>query len=96
LLSARGDQLYRQQTRDSLSEARMWYVQALQMLGPRPTLPLALAWDAPTLNEASSADNLRLLQLEQLVEQQLPHLAPASVPQITVVNGPFRAPVDAA
>ncbi|MGP5331231.1 Tc toxin subunit A-related protein [Pseudomonas helleri] len=96
LLSARGDHLYRQQTRDSLSEARMWYVQALQMLGPRPTLPLALAWDAPTLNEASSADNLRLLQLEQMVEQQLPHLAPASVPQITVVNGPFRAPVDAA
>lgn len=96
LLSARGDQLYRQQTRDSLSEARMWYVQALQMLGPRPTLPLALAWDAPTLNEASSADNLRLLQLEQMFEQQLPLLAPASVPQITVVNGPFRAPVDAA
>ena len=96
LLSARGDQLYRQQTRDSLGEARMWYVQALQMLGPRPTLPLALAWDAPTLDEASSTDNGRLLQLEQLVEQQLPLLAPASAQQITVVNGPFRAPVDAA
>ena len=96
LLAARGDQLYRQQTRDSLSEAKMWYVQALQLLGKRPELPLALAWNAPTLEAASTASNLRLLELEQLVEEDSALLPPASPRQIAVVNGPFRPPVDSA
>jgi len=96
LLAARGDQLYRQQTRDSLSEAKMWYVQALQLLGKRPELPLALAWSAPTLDAASTASNLRLLELEQLVEEDTALLPPASPRQIAVVNGPFRPPVDSA
>ena len=96
LLAARGDQLYRQQTRDSLAEAKMWYVQALQLLGTRPELPLALAWNAPTLEAASTATNLRLLELEQLVEEDSALLPPASPRQIAVVNGPFRPPVDSA
>ena len=96
LLAARGDQLYRQQTRDSLSEAKMWYVQALQLLGKRPELPLALAWNAPTLEAASSASNLRLLELEQWVEEESALLPPASTRQIMVANGPFRPPVDSA
>ena len=96
LLAARGDQLYRQQTRDSLGEARMWYVQALQMLGQRPTLPLALAWESPTLEAASTAANQQLRQLELLVEQQPVLLASASRLQTAVLNGPFRPPVDTA
>ncbi len=96
LLAARGDQLYRQQTRDSLSEAKMWYMQALQLLGTRPVLPLALAWDAPTLEAASSSNNLRLLELETLVEERQALLAPASLRQVVVANGPFRPPVDTA
>lgn len=96
LLAARGDQLYRQQTRDSLSEAKMWYMQALQLLGTRPVLPLALAWDAPTLEAASSSNNLRLLELETLVEEKHALLAPASLRQVVVANGPFRPPVDTA
>ena len=96
LLAARGDQLYRQQTRDSLSEAKMWYMQALQLLGTRPVLPLALAWDAPTLEAASSSNNLRLLELETLVKERQALLAPASLRQVVVANGPFRPPVDTA
>ena len=96
LLAARGDQLYRQQTRDSLGEARMWYVQALQMLGQRPTLPLALAWESPKLEAASTAVNQQLRQLELLVEQQPVLLASASRLQTAVLNGPFRPPVDSA
>ena len=96
LLGARGDQQYRQQTRDSLGEARMWYMQALQMLGQRPTLPLALAWDSPKLEAASTATNLQLRELEQLIEQEPVLLAPASLQQIAVLNGPFLPPVDAA
>jgi hypothetical protein len=96
LLAARGDQLYRQQTRDSLSEAKMWYVQALQLLGPRPELPLAQAWNAPTLQAASTTSNVQLLDLEGVAEEQLAVLAPASPRQIAITNGPFRPPVDTA
>ena len=96
LLAARGDQLYRQQTRDSLNEAKMWYVQALQLLGARPELPLMKSWSAPTLETASAASNLRLLELEALVEAEVALLSPASPRQIMVVNGPFRPPVDSA
>ena len=96
LLMARGDQLYRQQTRDSLSEAKMWYVQALQMLGKRPVIPLALAWNAPTLEVASSTYNTRLLELEDLVEETSVLLAPGSVRQVDVVSRPFQPPVDTA
>ena len=96
LLAARGDQLYRQQTRDSLSEAKMWYVQALQLLGVRPELPLAQGWNAPTLQAASTTSNVRLLDLEGVAEEQLAVLAPASPRQIAITNGPFRPPVDTA
>ena len=96
LLAARGDQLYRQQTRDSMSEAKMWYVQALQLLGVRPELPLAQAWNAPTLQAASATSNVRLLDLEAVADEQLAVLAPASPRQIAITNGPFRPPVDTA
>ena len=96
LLAARGDQLYRQQTRDSLSEAKMWYVQALQLLGVLPELPLTQGWNAPTLQAASTTSNVRLLDLEGVAEEQLAVLAPASPRQIAITNGPFRPPVDTA
>lgn len=97
-MAARGDQLYRQQTRDSMNEAKMWYVQALQLLGSRPLLPLAQNWPAPTLQVASSSNSVRLLELEAEVnEQQLPELlAPASQRMMAVANGPFLPPVDTA
>ncbi|ENO8656213.1 hypothetical protein ACCC57_001865 [Yersinia enterocolitica] len=37
LLIARGDYAYRQQQRDTLAEAKMWYVQANNLLGGEPT-----------------------------------------------------------
>lgn len=97
-MAARGDQLYRQQTRDSLNEAKMWYVQALQLLGSRPLLPLAQNWPAPTLEVASTSNSVRLLELEAEVnEQPLPELlAPASQRMTAVANGPFLPPVDTA
>ncbi|MDE9532961.1 toxin, partial [Xenorhabdus bovienii] len=40
LLLARGDYAYRQLERDTLNEAKMWYMQALHLLGEKPYLPL--------------------------------------------------------
>ncbi|ODS24077.1 hypothetical protein AB835_05490 [Candidatus Endobugula sertula] len=49
LLIARGDHAYRQLERDTLAEAKMWYVAALEILGPQPDIPLYTLWDNPSL-----------------------------------------------
>ncbi len=53
LLMARGDHAYRQLERDTLNEAKMWYMQALHLLGNKPYLPLSSAWNNPRLDNAA-------------------------------------------
>nr|BBF83680.1 A component of insecticidal toxin complex [Enterobacter sp.] len=53
LLIARGDIAYRQLERDTLNEAKMWYVQALALLGDEPDLTLSTHWGEPTLAKAA-------------------------------------------
>lgn len=54
LLIARGDAAYRQLQRDTLNEAKMWYVQALDILGDEPYLTESTSWSSPRL--ADTAD----------------------------------------
>ncbi|OCA53682.1 neuraminidase-like domain-containing protein [Photorhabdus namnaonensis] len=54
LLMARGDHAYRQLERDTLNEAKMWYMQALHLLGNKPYLPLSSAWNDPRLDNAAA------------------------------------------
>lgn len=56
LLITRGDALYRQLERDTLAEAKMYYMQALQLLGSRPDIRLNNSWANPTLS--AEADNI--------------------------------------
>ncbi|MCA6221642.1 Tc toxin subunit A-related protein [Photorhabdus antumapuensis] len=53
LLIARGDYAYRQLERDTLNEAKMWYMQALNLLGDKPYLPLSPTWGDPRLDKAA-------------------------------------------
>lgn len=53
LLIARGDIAYRQLERDTLNEAKMWYVQALALLGDEPALTFTAQWSDPTLSAAA-------------------------------------------
>lgn len=55
LLIARGDAAYRLLERDTLTEAKMYYVQAQQLLGPRPDIRVTNSWDNPTLSDEASA-----------------------------------------
>ncbi|EBD9557959.1 toxin [Salmonella enterica] len=55
LLMARGDYAYRKLERDSLNEAKMWYMQALNLLGEEPEVRLNTQWTSPRLNDAASA-----------------------------------------
>jgi hypothetical protein len=49
LLITRGDAAYRLLERDTLTEAKMYYVQAQQLLGPPPDIRATSSWGNPTL-----------------------------------------------
>ncbi|MDO7899739.1 neuraminidase-like domain-containing protein [Pseudomonas citrulli] len=53
-----GDWLYRQLTRDSLTEAKMIYLRAERMMGPAPDVRGASNWTPKTLSELEGARNL--------------------------------------
>ena len=57
LLLAKGDNLYREETRDSLTEAKLCYVLALNLLGAPCDIPAAQKWDAPTLGNLTGKDS---------------------------------------
>ena len=47
LLIARGDSAYRMLERDTLNEAKMWYMQALGLLGDKPITIIGSGWGNP-------------------------------------------------
>lgn len=51
LLLNRGDTAYRQMTRDSLAEAKLWYIRAKGLLGPRPPFNPIDPWATTTLEQ---------------------------------------------
>lgn len=63
LLTARGDHAYRQLERDTLAEAKMWYVQALALMGDEAVTRPAV-WAAPTLKDAAGKVVNRLQAME--------------------------------
>jgi len=50
-LISRGDSAYRMLERDTMVEAKMYYIQALQLLGPRPEIRINDSWPDPTLQD---------------------------------------------
>ncbi|WP_119711415.1 hypothetical protein [Arsenophonus endosymbiont of Aleurodicus floccissimus] len=64
LLIARGDQDYRQLERDSLAEAKMWYLQALELMGEDES-SLPTSWQNPTLKEAAESEEHTIFKPEK-------------------------------
>ena len=80
LLMARGDAAYRQLERDTLNEAKMWYMQALTLLGDESYIAQDTSWSEPRLDEAASLTTQStyqriLFQLYQQVELAEPRTA---------------------
>lgn len=72
LLIARGDAAYRQLERDTLNEAKMWYVQALDILGDEPFLIQSESWTSPRLSDAANRTTNKSVQQALLdVRQQV-------------------------
>jgi hypothetical protein len=75
ILINRGDAAYRQLTPDSLAEAKLWYVRANQLLGPRPAVTLIEPWESISLADLADRPSWALRQLEQ----SMPLLNPRAV-----------------
>ena len=65
LLIARGDSAYRMLERDTLSEAKMWYMQALGLLGEKPVTIIGSGWGNPALSDA--ANNTQAKQFHETI-----------------------------
>ncbi|HGN0870409.1 virulence plasmid A protein [Providencia alcalifaciens] len=66
LLTARGDAAYRKQERDSLNEAKMYYVQAMELLRDAPSQVFETQWSNPKLRDA--ADKTTQTTVRQLLQ----------------------------
>jgi hypothetical protein len=67
ILINRGDAAYRAMTTDGLSEAKLWYVRVLDLLGPRPVVQLADPWTAVSLQTLVDTPNDDLRTFEYSV-----------------------------
>ncbi|MFP2693907.1 neuraminidase-like domain-containing protein [Enterobacter ludwigii] len=86
LLIARGDAAYRLLERDTLNEARMWYSQALNLLGDEPYIAFDADWSALTLGDAASEVTRRDYQEALLaVRRQEPAPAPRTANSLTAL-----------
>ncbi|WP_300635160.1 neuraminidase-like domain-containing protein [Pseudomonas sp.] len=68
ILLNRGDAAYRQVSPDSLAEAKLWYIQAQNLLGRRATVTRADAWAPLSLSALASDTSTTLRRLEHLPE----------------------------
>lgn len=94
ILIARGDMAYRQLERDTLSEAKMWYQTALQLLGPQPDVTELVDWGDPTLGVAASktVEQQSLMLMERLMLGDVrPLVLPAEQPQWEITQGDAQA-----
>ncbi|PED40192.1 toxin, partial [Bacillus cereus] len=85
-LIERGDHAYRMLERDTLTEAKMYYIQASQLLGPRPKTHINNSWPELTLESeanAMSAEPTRsnseitpIMQLREFLKKENGHFLP--------------------
>lgn len=61
----RGDAAYRQLSPDSLGEAKLWYMRALNLLGPRPDTHIFSRWEPRTLKAFGTSTSAMLRAFEQ-------------------------------
>ena len=82
LLIARGDTAYRQLERDTLNEAKMWYTNALSLLGDKPYVPhKGDEWEDINLGAAAEQQRIKNYHddLIQIQQHGVSHRLPASV-----------------
>ncbi|TWC11386.1 MULTISPECIES: neuraminidase-like domain-containing protein [unclassified Pseudomonas] len=89
----RGDAAYRQLTPDSLSEAKLWYVRVLDLLGPRPVVRPVARWTPVSLQTLSETPSAELRTFEQsvtrLTRHQMPLRKDSSRSSLPAIDSPY-------
>lgn len=78
ILLNRGDTAYRQLSPDSLTDAKLWYLRAQDLLGPRPDIRQTDLWATLTLKAFSEEPNTKLREFENTLGEQGMHLPTTS------------------
>lgn len=88
ILLNRGDTAYRELTPDSLTDAKLWYLRAQDLLGPRPDVRQTDPWAAVTLKEFSEEPNKKLREFEKKLGEDGKHqsttVAPGLPPELCI------------
>ncbi|EJN17022.1 hypothetical protein PMI36_05831 [Pseudomonas sp. GM79] len=88
ILLNRGDAAYRELSPDSLTDAKLWYLRAQNLLGPRPDIRQTDLWAALTLKEFSEEPNRKLHEFEQQLGKDRKHLpttdTSALIPEVCI------------
>lgn len=92
ILLNRGDTAYRTLTADGLTQAKHFYIRALDLMGPRPDLKQTDLWTAITLKNFSEETNQKLRTFEKELGTKKTHVYTSSskVPQLCV--RPYASP----
>lgn len=94
MLLNRGDTAYRMLTPDSLAEAKLWYIRAQDLLGPRPDIRQTDLWTTVSLQHFSEHTNKELREFENKLGNDGKHRPATEVsrlaPQVCV--RPYAAP----
>ncbi|MDB6049545.1 MAG: hypothetical protein JWR17_2291 [Pseudomonas sp.] len=97
-LIAWGDTLYRQVTRDSLTEAKLLYVRALSLLGPLSKGRSISQWTPQSLEDAARYQPDSFAAVESSGQDWLQHDTPHTLggqPWLRLIDAPgFRLPVN--
>ncbi|MHC8331197.1 Tc toxin subunit A-related protein [Pseudomonas sp. LB3P25] len=88
ILLNRGDAAYRELTPDSLTDAKLWYLRAQNLLGPRPDVRQTDLWAAITLKKFSEEPNKKLREFEKKLGEDGKHqpttVAPGLAPELCI------------
>ncbi|MCC8456067.1 insecticidal toxin complex protein TccB [Photorhabdus aegyptia] len=97
-LIAQGDMWYRQLTRDGLTQARVYYNLAAELLGPRPDVSLSSTWTPQTLDTLAAGQKTVLRDFEHQLansDTALPALPGRNVSYLKLAdNGYFNEPLN--
>lgn len=90
LLIHTGDHYYRQLERDMLAKAKMYYIEASQLLGPRPVFDINSSW--PNSNVSTESQSVTVMDFDNPDAPSPTYLTEAFQTYLASQNGNFLPP----
>lgn len=92
ILLNRGDAAYRTLTPDGLAEAKLWYIRAQDLMGPRPDIKQTDLWTPVELQTFSNETNQELRAFEKKLGEDKKHKSSSHTLTPQVCVRPYASP----